>query len=95
MASPIDDLDFLQEILELPEKEARTPRTRKPKDVRDHDNWFRLEHNISGTCSQGEDCLGRIYYGKGPGRVTAIVNGIEMCRIDFLEGLGYNGGEVS
>ena len=44
--------------------------------------------SLSGNCSQGDECLGlALKEPKGPNRVTAIVNGIEMCRIDFLDGL--------
>lgn len=42
-----------------------------------------------GRCSQGENCIGLISQDKGPVRVTAIVNGIEMCRFCFLDGLAY------
>lgn len=120
------DLDFLQELIDTPDPPKGT-RTRKPKDTRDADTWFRLDHinnrcldcgainsvekgyegtsessfpshcmecqstNVqeTGTCSQGENCIGAVIYNKGPERVTAIVNGIEMCRFDFLDGLAH------
>lgn len=88
MAQPLDNLDFLQELLDIPDDPVN--RTRKPKDVRDYDTWFKLDHIILGTCSQGPNCAGKILHNKGPGRITAIVNNIEMCRIDFLGGLAHN-----
>lgn len=122
---PLTNLDFLQELIETPDP-PRGTRTRKPKDTRDQDTWFKLDHIIarcldcgstnvekgytsadnpdhsfpdncldcqstnvrmSGLCSQGDKCAGLILYDKGPDRVTAIVNDVEMCRICFLEGL--------
>jgi hypothetical protein len=88
---PLDNLDFLQELIDAPQEVERKSRTRKPKDIRDQTTWFRLNHNISGTCSQKQECLGLLLYDKGPGRVTSIVNEVEMCRICFLEGLAYHG----
>jgi hypothetical protein len=85
MTSPIENIDFLQELLDAPEE--KTTRTRKPKDIRDQDVWFKLNHNVMGVCSQGTECLGLVLHNKGPGRVTAVVNGVEMCRLDFLNGL--------
>lgn len=93
--SSIDSLSFLQELLDTSQTTtARKPR--KPKDIRDQHNWFHnpnVVHDIKGTCSQGSECLGLILYNKGPGRVTAIVNDVEMCRICFLDGLAYKGEE--
>lgn len=118
-------LDFLQELIDTPEP-PRGTRTRKPKDTRDSETWFKLNHilamcldcgstqiekgyesesdaeasfpsrclecqsenvRMTGYCSQGDNCAGKLLYGKGPERVTAIVNDVEMCRIDFLDGL--------
>jgi hypothetical protein len=84
------DLDFLSDLLAQPE---RSPRSKKIADVRDHDTWFKLEHNISGRCSN-EECVAELlgvvnqFSGKrqGRNRATAIVNGHEMCRFCFLEG---------
>lgn len=43
---------------------------------------------LTGHCSQGDECLGlALDIPKGPERVTAIVNGVEICRIDFLAGV--------
>lgn len=83
------DLDFLQALIDEPDKIPTTRKPRKPKDVRDSDHWFKLEHIIMGTCSRGDDCVGKILYGKGPDRVTAIVNDVEMCRYCFYDGLAY------
>lgn len=122
---PISDLDFLNDLIETPDPPKGT-RTRKPKDTRDLDTWFKLDHvnnrcldcgeinciekgyegadnkssfpskclncgslnvHITGTCSQAENCLGILMQDKGPERVTSIVNGVEMCRWDFLDGL--------
>lgn len=127
-SNPVSDLDFLQDLIDTPDPPKGT-RTRKPKDTRDHDTWFKLDHinnrcldcgeincvekgydgasafkshclncgseNVhdSGTCSQGDNCIGAVIYDKGPERVTAIVNGIEMCRFDFLDGLAYAGND--
>jgi hypothetical protein len=85
MTLPIDNIDFLQELLDAPEE--KNTRTRKPKDIRDQDTWYKLNHNVLGTCSQGSECLGLVLHDKGPGRVTAVVNDVEMCRFDFLNGL--------
>jgi len=82
----VDDLDFLQELINTPEP-ATTPRARKKQDIRDQDTWFKLDHSIMGVCSRGENCIGKVLYDKGPDRVTAIVNEVEMCRYDFLDGL--------
>ena len=91
LSKSVDDLDFLQELLDTPDP-PKGSRARKPKDVRDFDTWFKLDHNIMGTCSKGGDCLGiTLDNGKGPGRVTATINGVEMCRFDFLDGLAYKG----
>ena len=120
-------LDFLQELIDTPDPPKGT-RTRKAKDTRDTDTWFKLDHilalcldcgshdiergyeaqsengnslsfpstclscksenvRLTGYCSQGENCAGKLLYDKGPERVTAIVNDVEMCRIDFLDGL--------
>ena len=84
------DLDFLNDLLSQPEK---APRSNKPKDVRDHDTWFKLMHNISGYCSN-EECVAELlgvvnqFSGQrqGRNRITAEVNGHEMCRFCFLEG---------
>jgi hypothetical protein len=121
----IDDLDFLQELVDTPDPPKGT-RTRKPKDTRDTETWFKLDHIVwicrdcnskntemgyssaraelsfpthcldcnstnvtKGYCSRGDNCLGLIEDEKGPERVTAIVNGIEMCRWDFLDGLAH------
>lgn len=92
-SKPVVDFNFLQALVDTPEPPKAT-RTKKPKDVRDMDGWFKnpnVVHILNGTCSQGDDCLGKILYNKGPGRVTAIVNDVEMCRICFLDGLAYNG----
>jgi hypothetical protein len=87
----VDDLDFLQELIDTPDP-PREIRSRKPKDIRTYDAWFKLDHIIMGTCSRGDDCAAIILdNGRGPGRVTAIVNEVEMCRFDFLEGLAYTG----
>lgn len=72
------DLDLIQELLAQPE---RTPRSRKRIDTRDRETWFKLMHNISGTCSNSK-CLSP----KGPHRVTSVVNDKEMCRYCFLSG---------
>lgn len=85
---PLTNLEFLQELIDTPEPQ-KSPRVRKAKDTRDMDTWFKLNHIIMGTCSQGENCAGLILANKGPGRVTALVNGVEMCRFDFLDGLAY------
>jgi len=125
---PISDLNFLNELIETPDPPKGT-RTRKPKDTRDLDTWFKLDHvnnrclecgaintvekgyegagdssssfpshcldcgseNVqdTGTCSQGDECLGIVMQDKGPYRVTSIVNGVEMCRWDFLDGLAH------
>lgn len=124
---PIDNLDFLEELVSTPDPLKGT-RTRKPKDTRDQDTWFKLDHinnrcldcgainsvergydgateessflshcmicestNVqdTGCCSQGENCIGAVLYDKGPERVTAIVNEVEMCRFDFLDGLAH------
>lgn len=84
------DLTFLNELLSQPEK---TPRTNKPKDVRDNDHWFALPHNIMGYCSN-EECVAELlgvvnqFSGlrQGRDRVTAVINDHEMCRFCFLEG---------
>ena len=87
------DLAFLNDLLSQPEK---APRTSKAKDVRDHDTWFTLVHNISGYCSNGEcvaELLGVVNQftnqRQGRNRVTAEVNGYEMCRFCFLDGWHY------
>lgn len=123
---PVSDIDFLQDLIDTPDPPKGT-RTRKPKDTRDQDTWFKLDHinnrclscgainsiekgyegttessfpsrclecestNVqeTGRCSQGENCIGAVLYDKGPERVTAIVNGVEMCRFDFLDGLAH------
>lgn len=124
----VDDLDFLQDLIDTPEP-PRTTRARKKADTRDFETWSKLDHIISrcfscdsincvekgyegteessfpsrcmlceetdpsklaltGHCSQDDECLGlALDIPKGPDRVTAIVQGIEMCRIDFLDGL--------
>lgn len=126
-SQPVSDLDFLTELIETPDPPKGT-RTRKPKDTRDQDTWFKLDHinnrcldcgeincvekgyegadsnssfpskclncgsenvHTTGTCSQGENCIGAVIYNKGPNRVTSIVNGVEMCRFDFLDGLAH------
>lgn len=125
MSQSLDDLDFLQDLIDTPDPPKGT-RTRKPKDTRDESTWFKLdlinnrclncgainscEKGFSGTdpdssfpstclecgsqnvqmtgmCSKGDECLGIVMQDKGPERVTAIVNGVEMCRWDFLDGL--------
>jgi hypothetical protein len=122
----VDDLDFLQDLIDTPEPPRSTRGPRKKADTRDTETWWKLEHIISrcfscnmvncvekgyegteessfpskclecgsedvsltGHCSQGDECLGlALDIPKGPDRVTAIVQGIEMCRIDFLDGL--------
>ncbi len=124
-SAPLNDLDFLEALIETPDPPKGT-RTRKPKDTRDQDSWFKKDHinnrcldcgainccekgysgsdpdyefpnrcmecestnvQMTGVCSQGENCLGILMQDKGPERVTAIVNGVEMCRWDFLDGL--------
>ena len=83
------DLDFLNDLLSQPERE---PRTKKPKDVRDHDHWFALMHNISGYCSN-EECVAELlqvvnqFTGKRQGRdrITSVVNDHEMCRFCFMD----------
>lgn len=130
-SQPVSDLEFLQDLIDTPDPPKGT-RTRKPKDTRDVDTWFKLDHinnrclecgeincieigyegateessfkshcmlcesenvQITGTCSQGENCIGAVLYNKGPERVTSIVNGVEMCRFDFLDGLAYTGND--
>jgi hypothetical protein len=87
----VNDLDFLQELIDTPDP-PKTSRARKPKDVRSYDAWFKLDHIVMGTCSRGENCAAIILdSGRGPGRVTAIVNEVEMCRFDYLDGLAYTG----
>lgn len=82
------DVDFLAELLKQPEK---APRTRKPKDTRDQDTWFKLDHNISGRCSN-ENCISvELNQPRGRDRVTSIVNQHEMCRFCFLYGWHYEG----
>jgi len=83
------DLAFLNDLLSQPERE---PRTKKKVDVRDHDHWFALIHNISGRCSN-EECVAELlgvvnqFTGnrQGRDRITAVVNGHEMCRFCFLD----------
>jgi hypothetical protein len=130
-SQPVSDLEFLQDLIDTPEPPKGT-RTRKPKDVRDVDTWFKLDHinnrchscggincvekgyegaddtssfpskcltcgsedvSDTGHCSQGENCIGLVIYNKGPERVTSIVNDVEMCRFDFLDGLAYTGND--
>ena len=88
-SNSISDLDFLQELINTPEPERGPRGPRKPKDIRDYDTWFKLDHHVMGTCSQGQNCAGLILDNKGPDRVTATVNDVEMCRFDFLDGLAY------
>jgi len=86
----VDDLDFLQGLIDTPDPPKGVRGPRKQKDTRDMDHWFKLEHIVMGTCSQGDECLGIVSdNGKGPGRVTSIVNSVEMCRFDFLDELAY------
>lgn len=77
------DLNFLTDLLAQPEKAART---RKPKDTRDQDTWYKLEHIIMGTCSNEECVSVQMEQPKGRNRVTSTVNGHEMCRFCFLYG---------
>ena len=89
------DLAFLNDLLSQPE---RTSSPRKPKDVRDYDHWFAFQHNISGYCSN-EECVAEVLQivnqflvpprSTGRNRVTAEVNGYEMCRFCFLDGWHY------
>lgn len=128
MSPSVNDLDFLEALIETPDPPKGT-RTRKPKDTRDMESWFKKDHinnrcldcgainscekgytsdtdknatfpsrcmecestnvQMTGICSQGENCLGILMQDKGPERVTAIVNSVEMCRWDFLDGLAH------
>lgn len=45
---PISDLDFLNDLIETPDPPKGT-RTRKPKDTRDLDTWFKLDH-VNNRC---------------------------------------------
>jgi hypothetical protein len=81
------DLNFLNDLLSQPDK---APRTKKLSDTRDNDTWFSLFHKIMGTCSN-ENCISiEMQQPRGRNRVTADVNGHEMCRFCFLYGWHHN-----
>lgn len=78
------DINFLKELIDQPERAPR--RAAKAKDTRDQDTWFKLEHNLMGTCSNPECISIQLDRPQGRNRVTAEVNGYEMCRFCFLYG---------
>ena len=80
---PENDVDFLAALMAMPDV---TPRARKAKDTRDNDTWFKLSHIIMGTCSNTNCISVELERPQGRNRVTALVNGYEMCRFCFLYG---------
>lgn len=83
MSSGQFDLDFLTNLLAQPERE---PRTKKVVDTRDNDTWFKQEHIVMGCCTNPNCVSIELKQEKGRNRVTAIINGYEMCRFCFLYG---------
>lgn len=86
------DVDFLADLLKQPE---RVSRTRKPKDTRDQDTWFKLEHILDSECSN-ENCISvELNQPKGRKRVVSEVNGHRMCRFCFLYGWHHEGDSLN
>lgn len=89
------DPDTIARLLAGADKPKRTT-TRRKKDIRDHDTWFDLEHDISSRCeiTEHEVNVGNFTFlttedyevALNRTRVVALVNGSLMCRYCFLSG---------